>query len=79
MLAREQYFLNILLSKYPNLILNTSPTAGSTAGFKHYDLFKLNRTGKLNPMYGRTFSNEFINMQTRNKAGVNNPQFGVVK
>jgi hypothetical protein len=30
-------------------------------------------------MYGKTFSNEFKNMQVRNKAGINNPQFGVKK
>ena len=30
-------------------------------------------------MYGKTFSTEFKNMQVRNKAGINNPQFGVKK
>ena len=62
-----------------DFILNNSPTAGSTLGFKHTIEFKLNRTGKLNPMYEKTLSAEFIKMQTRNKFGANNPQFGVKK
>ena len=32
-----------------DFILNNSPTAGSTLGFKHTIEFKLNCTGKLNP------------------------------
>ena len=79
MLIREQYYLNILFSKYRILKLNNSPTAGNNLGFKQSLNFKLNRTGKLNPMYGKIFSSEFINMQVRSKFGVNNPQFGVVK
>lgn len=78
-LNREQFYLDILFSKYSMLKLNYSPTAGSTLGFKHKEEFRLNRSGKLNPMYGKTFSNEFKNMQVRNKAGINNPQFGVKK
>nr|WUR10605.1 GIY-YIG endonuclease [Elmerina hispida] len=76
MLEREQYYLNILFSKYPELTLNSSPTAGNTLGFKHSEEFKLNRTGNLNPMYGKTFSPEFIKMQKKDKYGANNPQFG---
>lgn len=79
MLKREQYYLDILFSGESVLILNNSPTAGTTLGFKHTTEFKLNRSGKLNPMYEKTFSAEFIRMQTRNKFGVNNPQFGVKK
>lgn len=79
MLNREQFYLNILFSKYPKCGLNNSPTAGSTLGFKHTDKFKLNRSGKLNPMHGKNFSTEFIKMQVRNKAGINNPQYGVKK
>lgn len=79
MLEREQFYLNILFKKYPMLKLNNSPTAGSTLGFKHKEEFKLNRSGKLNPMFGKKFSTEFINMQFRNKAGINNPQFGLKK
>jgi hypothetical protein len=62
-----------------SLVLNNSPTAGSTLGFKHKPEFGLNRSGLLNPMTGRKFSPEFIEMQKRNKIGVNNPQFGVIK
>jgi group I intron endonuclease len=79
MLKREQYYLDILFSKESNLKLNNSPTAGNTLGFKHTTEFNLNRSGKLNPMYGKTFSTEFLKMQTRDKSGINNPQFGFKK
>lgn len=79
MLSREQIYLDLLFNKYPLLALNNSPTAGSNLGFKHKSQFSINRLGKLNPMYGRTFSPEFIEMLKRNKEGVNNPLYGVVK
>ena len=91
-LEREQYYLDILFKKYlhspraePGLgrrrKLNLSPahTAGTTLGFKHNSIFKLNRKGSLNPMFGKTFSLEFIEMQKRDKKGINNPMFGIVK
>jgi hypothetical protein len=62
-----------------NLKLNKSPTAGTTLGFKHTKEFKLNRTGRLNPMFGKPFSIEFLQMQSRNKVGINNMQFGLKK
>jgi group I intron endonuclease len=79
MLDREQFYLNILFRKYSEYRLNNSPTAGNTLGFRHTDKFKLSRSGKLNPMYGKNFSAEFIKMQVRNKAGINNLQYGVKK
>ena len=79
MLEREQFYLNILFSKYPECKLNNTPTAGTTLGFKHTKEFKLNRSGKLNPMYGKTFSTDYLKMQSCNKAGINNPQYGVQK
>jgi group I intron endonuclease len=79
LLYREQYYINILFNKYPLFKLNSSPTAGSNLGFKHSIEFKLNRSGKLNPMYDRKFSADFIKMQIRNKVGANNPQFGKIK
>lgn len=79
MLEREQFYLDILFKKYSNRKLNLCPRAGTTLGFKHTSNFKLNRSGKLNPMYGKIFSSEFIKMQTRNKKGSNNPMFGKVK
>lgn len=79
MLEREQFYLDLLFNKYNHKKLNLSPTAGSTLGFKHSSKFRLNRTGPLNPMFGKVDSSEFINMQTRNKKGVNNPMFGTVK
>ncbi len=78
-LEREQYYLDILFTKYLNRKLNLSPTAGTTLGFKHNSLFKLNRKGNLNPMFGKAFSPEFIFMMTRDKKGINNPMFGTKK
>ena len=78
-LEREQFYLDILFTKYLDRKLNLSPTAGTTLGFKHNSIFKLNRKGSLNPMFGKTFSPEFISMQTRDKKGVNNPMFGTKK
>nr|AWJ63777.1 GIY-YIG homing endonuclease [Ganoderma sichuanense]UDY67748.1 hypothetical protein [Ganoderma lingzhi]UOL49790.1 hypothetical protein [Ganoderma lingzhi]UOL49902.1 hypothetical protein [Ganoderma lingzhi] len=51
-LEREQYYLNILFTKYLDRKLNLSPTAGTTLGFEHSNIFKLNRKGSLNPMFG---------------------------
>lgn len=79
MLSREQFYLDLLFSKYKSLTLNNSPTAGSTLGFKHKPEFGLKRSGILNPMAGRPFSPAFIEMQKRNKVGINNPQFGKKK
>ena len=78
-LEREQYYLDILFTKYLDRKLNLSPTAGTTLGFKHTTIFKLNRKGSLNPMFGKTFSSEFLSMQTRDRKGKNNPMFGTVK
>lgn len=78
-LEREQYYLDILFTKYLDKKLNLSPTAGTTLGFKHSSIFKSNRKGSLNPMYGKTFSHEFISMQTRDKKGINNPMYGIKK
>ena len=79
LLEREQYYLDILFSKYFSKKLNLSPTAGSTLGFKHSPIFKLNRKGSLNPMFGKTLSPEFLSMQTKDKKGDNNPMYGVKK
>jgi hypothetical protein len=48
-------------------------------GFKHSEEFKLNRTGKLNPMYGKNFTSNFTYMQTRDKKGRKNPMYGIKK
>lgn len=79
LLAREQYFLDILFSQYSEILLNRSPIAGSTVGLKHSPEFKINRSGSLNPMYGLAKSPEYIAMQKGDKSGSNNPQFGVIK
>lgn len=78
-LNREQFYLNILFTNYLDRNLNLSPTAGSNLGFKHNSIFKLNRKGSLNPMFGKTFSPEFIEMQSRDRKGINNPMFGKIK
>lgn len=78
-LEREQFYLDILFTQYPNRKLNLSPTAGSTLGYKHSSEFKLNRSGSLNPMFAKPLSPEFIKMQSRDKKGINNPMFGTKK
>ena len=79
-LGREQYFLDLLFSNIPaQLVLNLSPTAGTTTNYRHTDAFKKARTGALHPLYGRPKSPEFIAIQTIDKRGKNNPQWGVVK
>jgi hypothetical protein len=35
MLQREQFYLDCLFNMESNLVLNNSPTAGTTLGFKH--------------------------------------------
>ena len=35
MLSREQFYLDLLFNNYPLITLNSSPTAGTTLGFKH--------------------------------------------
>ena len=78
LLAREQHYINMIFTT-PNVSLNLSPQAGSTKGYKHKPSFGLNRSGKLNPMFGREKSPEFLEMQTKNKSGANNPMFGKIK
>ena len=53
MLSREQFYLDLLFKFYPLITLNSSPTAGTTLGFKHTEEFRLSRTGTLNPMSGK--------------------------
>ena len=78
-LFKEQYYLNILFKLYPHLTLNLSKVAGSTKGYKHKPEFSLNRTGSLNPMFGKIKSKEFLEMQNRDRKGINNPLFGKFK
>ena len=78
-LSREQYYLDLLFNKYPELVINLSKLAGSTKGYKHKPEFGLNRSGPLNPMYGRVKSKEFIEMQNKDKSGSLNPLFGIQK
>src|SRR6202789_1668891 len=79
MLSREQYYLDIIFKYLKNMIMNNSPTAGTTLGFIHKPSFGLNRSGPLNPMSGKTFSHEFIAMHNKNKIGINNPNYGKKK
>jgi hypothetical protein len=50
-LYREQYYLDMLFNKYPDLTLNLSRVAGSTKGYKHATDFGLSRKGNLNSMF----------------------------
>jgi group I intron endonuclease len=78
-LSREQHYINILFNDYPDLVINLSQQAGSTKGYIHKPEFGLNRSGSLNPMYGREKSKEFLDMQTKDRSGSNNPLYGKVK
>ena len=78
-LSREQHYLKILFNKYSNLVMNLSKVAGSNKGYKHKPEFGLNRTGNLNPMFGRVKSKEFLDMQNKDKSGSKNPNFGKKK
>nr|YP_010714071.1 GIY-YIG homing endonuclease [Fuscoporia gilva]WDD39634.1 GIY-YIG homing endonuclease [Fuscoporia gilva] len=79
LLSREQFYLNIIFSKYSNLAINLANIAGSTKGFKHKPEFGLSRSGSLNPMFDRIKSKEYLIMQNRNKSGANNPLYGKSK
>jgi group I intron endonuclease len=76
MLTREQYYLDIIFKNYSTIILNNCSIAGTTLGIKHKPEFIKNRLGSLNPMSGKQLSPEFLYMQTRNKVGKNNPNYG---
>ena len=78
-LEREQNYLDLLYHFYSDKKLNLSPVAGSTLGFKHSLVFKVNRRGPYNPMFGKVFSPEFLYMQIRNKKGKHNPMYGKIK
>jgi group I intron endonuclease len=79
LLSREQYYLDKLFKKFPNLALNLSKVAGSTKGYKHRPDFSVNRKGNLNPMFSLSKSKEYIEMQFKDKKGSNNPLFGKIK
>jgi len=76
MLTREQYYLDIIFKNYSTIIMNNCPIAATTLGFKHKPEFINSRLGSNNPMSGKQFSSEFLYMQTRNKKGKNNPNYG---
>lgn len=79
LLKREQHYIDILFKTHPLLALNLAITAGNTLGIKHGSEFAKKRSGILNPMYFIAKSKEFLAMQSRDKRGSNNPQYGVVK
>jgi hypothetical protein len=41
MLSKEQHYIDLLFQQNSLLILNNSPTSGSTLGFKHKPGFRL--------------------------------------
>ncbi|CAO1638538.1 unnamed protein product (mitochondrion) [Parajaminaea phylloscopi] len=79
LLAREQFYLNEAFQMFSDKVLNLSKTAGSTLGIKHSKDFSISRAGVLNPMYNRVKSPEFLAIQKRDKQGINNPQYKVIK
>ena len=78
-LSREQHYLNILFNKYSNLVMNLSKVAGSNKGYKHKPEFGLNRTGNLNPLFGRVKSKENLDVQNKDKSVSKKPNFGKKK
>ncbi len=73
MLAREQYYIDILFRDFPQLTLNSSLVAGSSTDYKHTqaakDLIAASRIGK--PLSPET--RELLNLMF---TGVNNPFYG---
>jgi group I intron endonuclease len=69
----------MLFINYPQLVINLAKVAGSTKGYKHKPEFGLNRSGQLNPMFGRVKSKEFLEMQNRNRSGSNNFLYRKIK
>jgi len=78
-LSKEQYYIDLLFNDYPYLVINLSKQAGSTKGYIYKPEFGLNRLGSLNPMFGREKSKEFLEMQTKDRSGINNPLYGKIK
>lgn len=79
-LEREQFYLNLLFANVSNsLILNLARTSVGVSTFSHTEEFKKGRIGANNPMFGRTYSPEFLAWQKADKRGPNNPQWGVIK
>jgi len=78
---REQIYLDKLFNESVGQTLNLAPSAGVITGykFKQKPEFGLNRLAELNPMYNKAKSKEFIEMQIKDKKGINNPMFGKKK
>lgn len=79
LLKREQYYLDLLFLSLENYRLNVAIIAGSTSGIKIPIGFSEKRSGALSAIFGREKSPEFKYQIYRDKTGINNPQFGVVK
>lgn len=79
LLKREQYYLNLLFQNLEKYRLNVAVTAGSTAGIKIPVGFSEKRSGILSAMFNREKSPEFKYQIYRDKTGINNPQFGIIK
>lgn len=77
--ASEQYYLNLLFQNIDKYRLNVAVTAGSTAGIKIPLGFSEKRSGIFSTIFNREKSPEFKYQMYRDKTGINNPQFGVVK
>ena len=81
MLSREQYYLDLIFKDNSILIMNNCSIAGTTCLWQGLNINQSrvainSRLGSLNPMSGKQYSPEFLYMQTRNKNGINNPNYG---
>lgn len=79
----EQVWLDLLFATVPrHLIINLSPTSGTTTGVRMTETQRASRRGTGNPMHpskGVSFSPEYLSQQSKDRSGLNNPQYGVIK
>lgn len=79
-LAREQYWIDLLKSSEREFGYNMSPTAGTTAGFQWSEASKEKIRGEGHPFYGKQHSDESRKKMSETlkglRAGESHPLFG---
>ena len=78
-LNREKFYLDWSLKTYGIATYNMLNNPGSSMGYKHTKkiLLKMSeiKKGKLNPMFNKVKSKEFLEYMTKDKRGINNPRY----
>lgn len=78
-LNREKFYLDWSLKTYGIATYNMLNNPASSMGYKHTkkDLLKMSeiKKGKLNPMFNKVKSKEFVEYMTKDKRGINNPRY----